>query len=96
MIMNNFQRLYEEEELRFKEADSQEVLSSIQGTLRLFRMIGDVADIYLNNMVGVLVDAIDPGPGTGGSDTTNGPVPPAPSDRPVNGPEDKGPSGPPE
>jgi len=90
MIMNNFQRLYEEEELRFAEADNQEVLNSIQDTLRFFRMIGDVADIYLNNMVGVLVDTIDYAPNT--EDRMRGAYGASPSDAPaVNGtPQDPG------
>lgn len=96
MLMNNFQRLYEEEELRFTEADNREVLNSIQGTLRLFRMIGDVADIYLNNMVGVLVDAIDPHHSAEDMDSGRGPTRPAPPDGPLTNPRSTGPEKPPE
>lgn len=96
MIMNNFQRLYEEEELRFNEADNREVLDSLQGTLRFFRMLGDVADIYLNNMVEVLVDAIDPGTGRGDAGATNDSSNPIPPDAPADEPADDGPSRPPE
>jgi len=86
--MNNFHRLYEEEEAAFVREGNKEVLQNIQGTLHFFRILGDVADVYLSGMLGVLT-------------ASNPNVPPKQSaassapDQPLRGPDPDGPLEPP-
>lgn len=93
MRMNNFQRLFDEEERAFAEAGNEEVLNKVQGTLQLFRIVGEVADIYLSSVLSVLVTAVDPD--TDMEQLSSGTVPP-PSDGAVEDPGLKGPKEPPQ
>ena len=88
MHMNNFHRLYEEEEAAFVREGNQEVLQNIQGTLHFFRILGDVADVYLSGMLGVLT-ASNPPVSDSQSAASNAP------DQPPRGPSPDGPQMPP-
>ena len=87
--MNNFHRLYEEEEAAFVREGNQEVLQNIQGTLHFFRMLGDVADVYLSGMLGVLAAGNSAVP-RNQSVQSNAP------DQPPRGPAPDGPQEPPQ
>jgi len=86
--MNNFHRLYEEEEAAFVREGNQEVLQNIQGTLHFFRILGDVADVYLSGMLGVLTATNTAVPGNQ-SASSNAP------DQAQRGPAPDGPQEPP-
>ena len=67
MIMNNFQRLLEEEGRRMPAEDSEKILNNIWGALGFIRMMGEVVDIYVSRVGGVMIMA------TGGDMPAMGP-----------------------
>lgn len=57
MIMNNFQRLLEEEGRRMPAEESEKILNNIWGALGFIRMMGEVVDIYVSRVGGVMIMA---------------------------------------
>lgn len=72
MIMNNFQRLLEEEGRRMPAKDSEKILNNIWGALGFIRMMGEVVDIYVSRVGGVMIMAT-------GADVPAMPLKPNPS-----------------
>ena len=87
--MNNFQQLFEEEKASFEEQGRNEVFNKVHSTMQFFRMLGDVAEVYLTGMIDVLSSAAGPAEEI----RTRGQNASAP-DRPMDGSKTKGPSEP--
>jgi len=93
MNPNNFQRMLEEDVERIAPEKYERIVSSVWGNLGFLRMLGDVADLYMSQMVGVMVMAAG-GEGSGASSNPNH-IPPNTPDRPENsGPAEVGPQSP--
>lgn len=93
MNPNNFQRMLEEDVERIAPEKYEHIVSSVWGNLGFLRMLGDVADLYVSQMVGVMVMA------AGGNDPDHSQnpnhIPPNTPDRPDNtGPAGVGPQSP--
>lgn len=83
--MNNFKRLFEEEEAAFEQMGRNEVFANLQTTMLFFRMLGDVAEVYLTGMVDVLSSASSPN-----TDPIRKNI--NPPDQPLSGPPPLGPN----
>jgi hypothetical protein len=80
MNPNNFQRMLEEDIELLKPEHYERIVSSVWGNLGFLRMLGDVADLYVGQMVGVMVLAA----GGDGPESPSNPnhIPPHSPDRP--------------
>jgi hypothetical protein len=87
MNSNNFKRMLDEDIERIAPEKYERIVSNVWGNLGFLRMLGDVADLYMSQMVGVMVMAA----GGAGPETEENPnhIPPNTPDRP----ESKGPIG---
>mgnify|MGYP006289035297 FL=1 len=54
---NNFKQLYEEEEYAYQTNHQHKVRANIWGTLGLFRLVGDLVDVFLPRVMDVFVMA---------------------------------------
>lgn len=85
--------MLEEDVERIAPEKYERIVSSVWGNLGFLRMLGDVADLYMSQMVGVMVMAAG-GEGPAGSSNPNH-IPPNTPDRPENnGPAGAGPQSP--
>ncbi|MCB0588937.1 MAG: hypothetical protein KDD06_26850 [Phaeodactylibacter sp.] len=55
--MNNFQRLEEEQARLYDASRRRDVQENLSQTFGLFKFIGQIVDVYLPAMIGVLVSA---------------------------------------
>lgn len=55
--MNNFQRLEEEQIRQYDASKRRNVQNNLEQTFGLFKFIGQIVDVYLPAMVGVLISA---------------------------------------
>ena len=55
--MNNFQRLEEEQARQYDAVKLQQVQNNLEHTFGLFKFIGQIVDVYLPAMIGVLISA---------------------------------------
>jgi len=55
MEANNFQKLMNEEEERYVQRQGEPVQAKVWGTLNLFRLVGDVAEVFLPRVMDVIV-----------------------------------------
>ena len=60
--MNNFQELEKEQERQYDASKRMHVQKNLSNTFGLFKFIGQIVDVYLPAMIGVLISA------AGGSD----------------------------
>ncbi|HOY16541.1 MAG TPA: hypothetical protein PLC89_04575 [Haliscomenobacter sp.] len=93
MNPNNFQRMLDEDVERLAPEKYERIVSTVWGNLGFLRMLGDVADLYMSQMVGVMVMAA----GGAGPETPSNAnhIPPNTPDRPdQNGPIGGGPQSP--
>ena len=93
MNPNNFQRMFDEDANNIPPEKYERILHNVWGNLGFLRMLGDVADLYVSQMVGVMVMA------AGGNDLDHSQnpnhIPPNTPDRPENtGPAGVGPQSP--
>ena len=65
--MNNFQRLEEEQARQYDASKRQSVQNNLTHTFGVFKFIGQIIDVYLPAMIGVLISAV----GGDGSETGN-------------------------
>jgi len=65
---NNFKRLYEDEENAYEVKHHQKIRANVLGTLGLFRLVGDLVDVFLPRVMDIFVMA------SGGRDDGPGPV----------------------
>lgn len=56
---NNFKQLYEEEEYTYRENHQHKIRTNIWGTLGLFRLVGDLIEVFLPRVMDVFVMASD-------------------------------------
>lgn len=56
--MNNFQRLEEEQIRQYDAAKRHHVQNNLEHTFGLFKFIGQIVDVYLPAMIGVLISAV--------------------------------------
>jgi hypothetical protein len=73
MNKNNFQRLLEEDVERLsseRKQHNERIMGSVTGSLGFFRMLGDVADLYMSRAIGVAIMAA----GGGAPDPKRGPA----------------------
>jgi hypothetical protein len=97
MSKNNFQRLLDEDIDRLsseRKQQNERIMGSVTGSLGFFRMLGDVADLYMSRAFGVMIMAA----GGGAPDPKRGPAGPpksgaTPPDRPGQS-QDPGKTGP--
>lgn len=93
MNPNNFQRMFDEDADNIPPEKYERILHNVWGNLGFLRMLGDVADLYMSQMVGVMVLAAG-GNDPDGSQNPNH-IPPNTPDRPENhGPTGVGPQSP--
>lgn len=83
---NNFKQLYEEEEYTYRENHQHKIRANIWGTLGLFRLVGDLIDVFLPSVMNVFVmasggrkDNNGDSPVRGGSTPPGSPQPPDPA-----------------
>jgi hypothetical protein len=55
--MNNFQKLFEEDSNNIPSHHYDRIEEAVWGNLGFFRLLGDVAEIYMTKMVGVMIMA---------------------------------------
>lgn len=75
METNNFQKLMQEEEENYQRLQEDRVHSKVWGTLSLFRLVGDLVDVFVPRVVDVFVMVAG---GRGESEKDGRPVPPRP------------------
>lgn len=56
--MNNFDNLFEEEELNFDPQKKRAIKAGIWHSLSTYRFVGQIVDVYLPAMVDVLVSCV--------------------------------------
>lgn len=55
--MNNFKKLFEEDVSKISPNQYERIEEAVWGNLGLFRLMGEVADIFMSRMVGVVIMA---------------------------------------
>ncbi len=55
MEANNFQKLMNEEEERYLQQENEPVRAKVWGTLDLFRLVGDMTDLFLPRAMDVFI-----------------------------------------
>jgi hypothetical protein len=98
MEKNNFQRLLDEDVNRLESEDAgqyKRIMGSVTSSLGFFRMLGDVADLYMSRAVGVMIMAAGGPAPDSKKDPASAPKSNTPSapDRPNNDPGKTGPQG---
>ena len=63
MAGNNFKQLYEEEERLYEANHDHKIRSNLWGTLGLFRLMGDLIDVFLPRVFDIFVMASGGGRG---------------------------------
>jgi hypothetical protein len=99
MEKNNFQRLLDEDVNRLESEDAgqyKRIMGSVTSSLGFFRMLGDVADLYMSRAIGVMIMAAGGPAPDSKKDPASAPksTPSSAPDRPNNDPGKAGPQGP--
>lgn len=87
MGINNFKTLLEQDSERMKNPDR--ILNNIAGTLGFFRMLGNIADIFISRVFNVIIIAAG-----GNRDLESAAPPPRNVVNPPDAPASDGPGGP--
>lgn len=82
--MNNFQRIFEEDEELYKN-HHETIRQNLMGTLGVFRFVGQIVEVYLPRVADMIVSF------SGGNATSEDPHPQSPDSTP--GPSEIGPVG---
>ena len=75
MATNNFQKLMHEEEENYEQRPNDQIHKSVWGTLSLFRLVGDLVDVFIPRAMDIFVMVAG---GRGGGEEEKPTVPPLP------------------